>query len=139
VRWLFGGFVAFWVLLASFGAWFLVYGWTLTDHQAVRPNENILQLSPVMLPMIVLVPLAAGRRKRRIRAARAGLVLTGFMLAGSIIGFVLQVLPGLDQVNGNIIALALPANAGLAWAMWRIDTHLRRIAAAQTVERKAKR
>jgi hypothetical protein len=36
----------------------------------------------------------------------------------SILGFLLQALPMMNQVNGNIIALALPANVGVAVAAW---------------------
>ena len=32
----------------------------------------------------------------------------------SLLGFVLQVLPGFDQVNGPMIALALPIHLGIA-------------------------
>jgi hypothetical protein len=35
----------------------------------------------------------------------------------AVAGFVLQVLPGLDQVNGEILALTLPAHFGLAWGV----------------------
>ena len=31
----------------------------------------------------------------------------------------LKVLPTMDQVNWNMIALAIPANSGLAWALWK--------------------
>jgi hypothetical protein len=119
--WLTGAFglVAIsWALLAGFGGSMLVYFWLLTDHAAVRPNENILQLSPLVLPIIVLVPLLLRGSQR---AGRISLVLAGIVLAGSVLGLLLKVLPAMDQPNWNIIALALPANAGLAWAMWRFD------------------
>ncbi|MDP9348458.1 MAG: hypothetical protein M3P24_04845, partial [Gemmatimonadota bacterium] len=38
----------------------------------------------------------------------------------SVLGFVLQALPGLYQVNGPIIALALPSLLGLALALHRL-------------------
>jgi hypothetical protein len=38
----------------------------------------------------------------------------------SILGLALKVFPQFYQVNGNIIALALPAQAGIAAAMWRL-------------------
>jgi hypothetical protein len=33
---------------------------------------------------------------------------------------VLQILPWLDQVNGPIIALALPPNLALGWVVFRL-------------------
>jgi hypothetical protein len=41
-------------------------------------------------------------------------------LAISIIGLICKVLPMMDQVNFNMIALAIPANAGLFWSLRRI-------------------
>jgi hypothetical protein len=37
----------------------------------------------------------------------------------SLAGLVLQVLPGLDQVNGPVIALALPIHVGFAVGLRR--------------------
>jgi hypothetical protein len=34
-----------------------------------------------------------------------------------VLGFLLQVLPGLDQVNGPIIALVMPVQVGVALAL----------------------
>ena len=43
----------------------------------------------------------------------------GLAVAGlSLLGFALQALPWLEQVNQEIIAVALPANLGLAGALW---------------------
>jgi hypothetical protein len=40
------------------------------------------------------------------------------MIAGiALIGFVMQVLPWFNQVNGEIIALTLPAHLAIAWAV----------------------
>jgi hypothetical protein len=113
---LFTVFVLFWALLAGVAGWILVYFWVLTDHSAVRPNENILQLSPLMLPMLVLVPMIL---RRRARPRKIALVISMIVLAGSVLGVVLKVLPIMRQSNWNMIALSLPANAGFDWAMWR--------------------
>jgi len=43
--------------------------------------------------------------------------------AAAVVGLVLQAIPGLDQVNGEIIALWLPAHLGLAGALrWATAT-----------------
>ncbi len=114
-KWTFIVLTVFWSLLSGLGGAILTYLWVLTDHAAVRPNENILQLSPAMLPMVLLAPLALrGRRK----LTRIGLLLAELALVASVLGLVLKILPAMYQPNANIIALALPANAGMAWAMW---------------------
>jgi hypothetical protein len=35
----------------------------------------------------------------------------------AIAGLLAQVLPGFDQVNGEVIAVLLPAHVGLAWGV----------------------
>jgi hypothetical protein len=117
-KWGFAIVAVSWSLLAGFAGWFLVYAWTLTDHVDARNNENILQLSPLMLPLVVLIPLAlAGWRK----SSRAALVLAGISLVGCVLGLMMKILPTMHQVNGNIIALAIPANLGLVWALWKLS------------------
>ena len=88
--------------------------WALTAHQATYRNENLLQANLLVLPLAFLVPrLAAGSRW----AVRPALVLASVVAALSLLGAVLQVLPGLDQVNAEPIAMLLPANAGLCIAV----------------------
>lgn len=116
-RWGFIALAMFWSLLAGFGGWFMLYAWT-TNHTAVRDNENIMQFSPLLLPLVVLIPKALARRGN---AGKIAFRLAQGALALSILGLVLKVLPGMYQVNANLIALALPANAGLAAAMWKLQ------------------
>jgi hypothetical protein len=74
-------------------------------------NENLFQVNPLLLALAVLVPLGLARSGRAGRWARAlALGLVGL----SLLGLVLQVLPGFDQVNGQAIALALPIHIGVA-------------------------
>jgi hypothetical protein len=40
------------------------------------------------------------------------------MAALSVLGLLLKVLPWFHQVNGEIVALALPINCAIAWAAW---------------------
>ena len=77
----------------------------------------MLQLSPLALPLILLVPCVAyGARW----AARPAWVLAAAVAALSVFGFVAQVLPWLDQRNAQVIALALPINLALAWTVRRM-------------------
>ncbi|HJR40950.1 MAG TPA: DUF4105 domain-containing protein [Gemmatimonadaceae bacterium] len=94
----------------------LMLAWLFTDHVYTYWNENILQLGPLALPLIVMLPRAAlgGGSPRAVRA------LTASIAALSVLGFALQLLPGFSQVNGELIALALPVNLGLALGAWGV-------------------
>jgi len=105
-----------WVLLAGFGGCFMLYTWT-TDHSAVLYNENILQLCPLLVLMLVLIPKALSGTPR---VRQMTVSLAGIALLTSILGLLLKLIPSMYQVNSNIIALSIPANAGLAWAMWKL-------------------
>jgi TctA family transporter len=54
-----------------------------------------------------------------VRPARA---IATAAAVSALLGLAIQVLPGIDQVNGEIIALLLPGHLALAWAMARIPT-----------------
>ncbi|HMB95276.1 MAG TPA: hypothetical protein VKK61_04480, partial [Tepidisphaeraceae bacterium] len=116
--WIFVIVAVLWSLLAGVAGWLLIYFWTLTDHLVTRDNENLLQLSPLMLPLVVLIPLAMGKRQR---AAKAALIFAGLSLVGCLLGLAIKILPSMYQINGNMIALAIPANAGLVWALWMLN------------------
>jgi len=107
------------------GAWFLIFGllgtglmaaWLFTDHVFWTWNENVFSINPLGLIVVPLLVLAAmnGRWERLAGIAR---ILAGL----SVLGLVLQVLPGFDQVNGEIAALVLPANLALALATDRLS------------------
>ncbi len=71
-------------------------------------NENLLQFFPLSLALVVLIPLAARGTGSATAARRVALGVAAL----SLIGLVMKILPG-SQVNGEIIALALPAHLGL--------------------------
>ena len=105
-----------WSLVGGVGGIVLLGLWTLTNHRIAYRNENLLQFDPLALGLVVLVPaVALGARW----AARPARMLALAVAALSALGLVMQVLPGLDQVNGTMIAFTLPAHLGLAWAMAR--------------------
>jgi len=104
-----------WLLFAGTGGLILLGLWTVTDHAIAYRNENILQLSPLALPLVLLIPaLGYGARWAGKWASR----LAYAVAALSVLGLVLQVLPWLNQANGYAIALALPVNLAIAWAAW---------------------
>lgn len=97
----------------------LTLAWAATSHFAWYRNENLFQFSPIALFLAVAFPLALRARasERSMRAARR---LTAALAALSVLGFLIQVLPGFDQSNGSIIAAAMPVHLALAWAAWRL-------------------
>jgi hypothetical protein len=106
-----GLLVLLWGAIGGLGGVVLAVLWGLTDHVMAYRNENLFQLNPLLLALALLAPLGLAGRKRAARWASAvALVLAGL----SAMGFLAQVLPGLDQVNGPIIALLLPIHVGTA-------------------------
>jgi hypothetical protein len=105
-----------WVFLSGVGGMVLAGLWALTDHAAAYQNENVLQANVLALPLLWLIP-----RALRLRAKGRGsaFVLAAIVAGVSITGLLLKVLPGFYQVNGSVIALALPAHLGIAAALWR--------------------
>jgi hypothetical protein len=105
-----------WGSLAGLAGVVLAGLWAFTDHAMAYRNENLFQVNPLALALAVLVPLAlagSGRARRWAWALALGLAAVSFL------GLVLQVLPGMDQVNGQVIALALPIHLGFALGLWR--------------------
>ena len=99
-----------WSLLAGLSGVILAGLWLFTDHSAAYRNENLFQFSPLALPLVVLLPLAAYGRGRARRIART---LAALLVALGIAGILFKLVPGTRQVNGMLIALALPAHLGL--------------------------
>ena len=110
---------ATWSLIAGLGGIFLDGLWGFTDHLYSYRNENVLQMTPISLVLMVLLirlmwarrklptsEVAEGRRKSALKFAR---IVAGL----SVLGFAIQVFPALDQVNGDVIALALPLHLGV--------------------------
>lgn len=112
-------FKAEFVLLA--GIWSLVAGLSglvmivshFTAHEFMHWNENFLQANPLSLVLAVaLVPAVFAGRWRRL-ATRTAQVAAGV----SVLGLVMQVVPGIDQVNGYHLAVAVPAHLAIAWGV----------------------
>ncbi len=113
-----GVLAVLWGAIGGMGGLVLAVLWGLTDHAMAYRNENLFQLNPLLLGLAPLVPLALAGRRRPMRWAR---MLAAALAALSVTGLVLQVLPGLDQVNGRIIALLLPIHLGVAAGVWLVS------------------
>jgi hypothetical protein len=99
-----------WALMVGIPGLVLVGLWTLTDHTAAYNNENVLQANLLALALLWLVPRAARQSVMRRRA----LVLAAIVAGLSLVGLLLKLFPAFYQVNGEIIALALPVHLGVA-------------------------
>ena len=103
-----------WSVLAGLAGVVLAGLWTLTDHTAAYANQNLFQLSPLSLPLAMLLPRVGrpggpGRWTPRLAIAVAALALTGLAW---------KALPLVQQANGEMIALALPIQLAIAFAAW---------------------
>jgi len=94
----------------------LVGLWTLTDHTAAYHNENLFLLNPLSLALLPLLP-----RSGRSWGERRGLILAGLVAGLGVVGLLLKLLATFYQVNGEIIALALPIHLGVAAGMWQLN------------------
>jgi len=104
-----------WSLLSGLGGMVLLGLWMLTDHAAAYANENLLQLNPLSLALLVLIPmLAFGIERGRSTTLYVALVIAG----GSVLGLLVKVLPWFVQVNAEVVALALPIHLALAYSAY---------------------
>jgi len=124
-----GTLAAAWSFLSGFFGLVVLAAWLLTAHVFMGKNENLLQFNPLSLALFVVVPFALGWGKMSRGVTRLATVIA--ML--SLLGFVLQGVPGWNQKNGEIIALALPLNLATAWAVYRL-AHYRRISRSSSAD-----
>jgi hypothetical protein len=108
--------------------------WLLTEHIFSYRNENLFQLNPLSLVvMVLLLRVMFTSRSESVRiservdsAYRWALIVAAL----SLIGFAIQVLPWFNQVNGDIIALVMPLHLGVAWLLMVLSR--RAVSAAKT-------
>ena len=104
-----------WSLFAGLLGVILLSGF-LTDHHWMFWNENLFQFTPLSLALAVLLPLAAFRGERGRWVGRVALMV----LSLSLVGWMLQVVPGVDQRNGELLSLTVPLHLVLVWGLTRI-------------------
>lgn len=103
-----------WTFIIGAGGLVGVVFWALTSHTATYRNENLLQISPLALLLVVLIPAMALRRRW---ASQGSFWLAVAILSLSVAGLILKILPSFRQVNSEIIMLMLPAHLGLLMAV----------------------
>jgi hypothetical protein len=120
VRWLIGIIGVAWNLLAGLVGLLLLLAELFTRHAAyMGKNVNALLATPACLALVVLIPLAmrASASPRLVRAARS---LSVFAAACSILAVLLRLVPPLAQQNRPLLVLAVPIQAALMLALFRV-------------------
>jgi hypothetical protein len=110
-----------WSLVAGLGGIALVIAWMFTKHYFMSRNENLMHFDPLSIALVILIPLSVYGLRAVARARK----LAGFIAALALLGFVAQGIPLFDQKNGEIIALALPINLAVWWAVYRLTSYRR--------------
>jgi hypothetical protein len=106
-----------WSLVAALAGALLLGAWLFTDHEFWYANWNLLQVNPLFLPLpFAFLTLLSGRE-----FPRWAWRLTAVLAFLSILGFVLELLPGVGQRNWEFLALALPINLGLWLGVRRLE------------------
>jgi len=118
-----------WSLLAGSAGLIMAGLWLFTDHAAAYRNENLFLFNPLSMLLAVLVPLSVLGRGRQVRLTQR---LAGTIVVLAVAAILFKLVPGTRQVNAMLIALALPAHAGL-WLGLRALRPLQAVAAALSV------
>jgi hypothetical protein len=118
-----------WSLFAGVAGLILAGLWLFTDHTAAYRNENLFLFNPIALLLAVLVPLSVLGRGRQVRLAQR---IAAVLVALCDAAILFKLAPGTRQVNGMLIALALPVHAGL-WLGLRALRPLRAVEAPLSV------
>ncbi len=85
--------------------------WSVSGHEVAWRNENLWQFNLASLALLAILP-SARRGNERLSAAAWLLALA--IVGCALFGIALKVFPAFHQANWDVIALALPANLGLA-------------------------
>jgi hypothetical protein len=101
-----------WALLAGVAGIAVTWLSLLSSHRAAHQNENLLLFNLVVLALAVMLPGAVRKGGAAMKTARRTALVVAALAA---LGLLLKLLPGFDQSNGELIALALPIHAGV-WA-----------------------
>jgi hypothetical protein len=120
VRWTVGAIGILWNLIAGFVGIMLLYADIFTPHaQYMGRNVNVLLATPAGLAIAALIPFAL-RRNASPKVVRATRSLSVFAAACAVLAVLLRVVPHLAQQNRPLLALVVPVQAALAFALWRV-------------------
>jgi len=102
-----------WGFLSGCIGTILLLIWFFTEHRFGHWNENLFQFNPLSLLSAFYFFIFLFRKRLPARALPVFYTVAGFSAAG----FALQLVPGFNQVNGEVIALALPVHLAWVWAL----------------------
>lgn len=85
--------------------------WAVSGHEVAWRNENLWQFNLASLALLAILPRL---RRGDGRLAAAASLLALAIVGCSVFGVALKLFPVFDQANWDVIALALPANIGVA-------------------------
>ncbi|CAN5716313.1 DUF4105 domain-containing protein [soil metagenome] len=113
--------LSLWGVFTGFFGLILMLLWTATSHVDSYANLNLLHVNPLGFLLAVAAPLAllqrtTGRAWRTARFAWPAAVTLALL---SAVGLLLQLMPGVYQVNGPVAALALPVHIAVVLALYR--------------------
>ena len=121
-RWAIATIGSLWNMLAGAVGLILLCAELFTRHAAyMGHNVNVLLATPASLALALLIPLAV-RRSASPRVVRAARSLGVFAASCSILAVLLRVIPWFAQENRPILVLAVPVQAALAFALWRVTS-----------------
>jgi hypothetical protein len=119
-KWTIGVIGTVWNLVAGLAGILLLCAELFTRHAAyMGHNVNVLLATPVSLALALLIPFALRASASR-RMMKAVFSLSVFAAACSIVAVLLRVVPSLAQENRPLLVLAVPVQATLALALWRV-------------------
>jgi hypothetical protein len=122
VKWAVGIIGTLWSLLGGIVGLLLLGAELFTRHAAyMGRNVNVLLATPAALALAVLIPLAL-RRSASPKLVRAMRSLAVFTAACATLAVLLRVVPHLAQQNRPLLALVVPVQAALAFALWRVTS-----------------
>lgn len=110
-----------WSLVAGIAGTALVAAWAFTHHYFMSWNENLLHLNPLSIALVFLIPVSI----YGLRGVSRARLLSAIVAAVSLFGLIAQGLPFFRQLNGEMIALALPVNLAVVWTVYRLTGYRR--------------
>lgn len=113
---------AVWSLVAGIGGTVLAFLWIFTDHLYSYRNENLFQLNPLSLILAFMLILTAVRIRKTKTPSPATIRWARIVAGLAVLGFVAQLFPFMNQVNGDVIALALPLHIGVLAMLGAMET-----------------
>ena len=102
-----------WGFLSGLFGLVLLLIWLVTEHRFGHWNENLFQYNPLSLVMGMAFVILMFRG----RFPKWGIWALNGVAGLSLLGYLIQIVPGMNQVNGEAIALALPIHLAFLWVM----------------------